>query len=78
MNKERITELNRHDPSVESVISRLDRHQGKITHITAIIEWDDGSSDVVYDSKDMQLLCYESVILNKYVGDLVYCLSDDE
>lgn len=59
----KVIELGRHKPSVPSVIDRLDRHQDKIKNITAIIEWDDGSSDVVHNTKEVQDLCYEKEIL---------------
>jgi len=68
---DKITELGAHKPSVTSVISRLDRHQDKIKHITAIIEWEDGSGDIHHDTVGIETLCYDSVILNKYVADLV-------
>lgn len=68
----KVFELGAHNPSVAVVITRLDRYQGKIKHITAVIEWDDGSSDVVHNEKDIRELCYDSALLAAYVSDSVY------
>jgi len=68
----KIFELGAHNPSVASVISRLDRHQGKIKHITAIIEWDNETSDVTHDQRDTAGLCYDSALLSGYVNNLIY------
>ena len=67
---DKIIELGAHKPSVASVISRLDRHQDKIKHITAIIEWEDSSVEIHHDTVGIETLCYDSVILNQYVSNL--------
>lgn len=74
----KVFELGAHNPSVASVISRLDRHQGKIKHITVVIEWEDGSSDVVHDERDLPDMCYDAILINRYVGSLVYDTSAGE
>jgi len=66
-----IIELGRHRPSVESVVSRLDRHQGRIKSISAVVEWDDGSYDVYHDDKSLENLSFDALILNKYALSLV-------
>lgn len=65
--EEKIIELGRHKPTVESVIERLQRHVGSIKHITAIVEWDNGFSAVFYDSKDVALLCYDKEVLSRTI-----------
>lgn len=67
-----VIELGVHEPSVESVISRLSRFQDKIKHITVIVEWEDESGDVFHDTKDMKNLCYDTVIFNEYVKRLIF------
>ena len=68
---EKIVELGAHEPIVESVISRLGRFEDRITHITAVIEWNDGSSDIYHDTKDIPQLCYESELLKIYVAGFI-------
>ena len=72
-----VVELGAHEPSVESVVSRLDRFQDKIKHITVIVEWENGSSDVFYDTKDVSQLCFESVILNKVINNNIFDKEND-
>lgn len=67
MTEEKIVELGAHDPSVESVIARLSRHADRIKHITAIVEWDDGSSDIFCDTKDLAIICYEKEVLGSFI-----------
>lgn len=52
-----VVELGAHDPSVESVISRLGRFQDEIKHITVVVEWKDDSADVFHDTKEVNNLC---------------------
>ena len=59
-----------HDPTVESIISRLERFKNKIKHITVVVEWEDDSSGVYHNTKDIEKLCYENKILSKYVDDM--------
>ena len=66
---DKIVDLNRHTPSVESVISRLDRHQGEIGSITCVINWKDGSLSIVHDAKEVQDIAMESLMLQKYITD---------
>lgn len=68
---DKVIELGRHDPSVESVTTRLYQHMGRIKHITAIVEWDDGSSDVCCDTKDMAFLCFDKEILSRFIHGLI-------
>ncbi len=74
---DKVAELNRHNPSVESVVSRLDRYEKKIKHITAVVEWEDGSSDVVHDTKDVSILCYELKILDSHIDGFISDSSED-
>lgn len=74
---EKIVELGRHLPSVESVVTRLHQHVERIKHITAVVEWDDGSSDVCYNTKDISLLCYDKEILTKCIHDKIRNLRDE-
>jgi hypothetical protein len=60
-----VTELNRHDPDVPSVVSRLSRHVGRIKHITAIVEWDDGSCDIYGDTKSLGSISWHHTLLTK-------------
>lgn len=78
MSDDDIVELGAHEPSVESVISRLDRFQDKIKNITVIIEWKDDSGDVFHDTKDVSNLCYENKILSKYVDDCIIMRNQDD
>ena len=72
-----IVELNAHEPSVESVVSRLNRFKDKIEHITAVVVWKDESADVFHDSKDIEKVCYESILLNKYAENLIFNTEED-
>jgi len=69
---DKVKELNRHAPSVDSVIERLDRNRKKIKSITAVIVWEDGSCDITHDTKSLPDLSYDSVLLNAYIQDLVF------
>lgn len=71
--EEKIVELGRHDPDVASVMSRLDRYhvEGRIKALTAIVQWDDGSYDVVCDTKNIGNLAYEGLVLQRFLIDLV-------
>jgi hypothetical protein len=66
-----IEELGAHEPSVESVISRLDRYQGKIKSITAIVTWEDDTSDVYSDTKPITDLSFECFLLQSYILDSI-------
>lgn len=68
---DKVIELGRHLPSVESVVSRLYQHVARIKHITAIVEWDDGSSDVAYDTKDVANMCFEKEVLALKITSLI-------
>ncbi|MEW8315958.1 MAG: hypothetical protein AB2669_19955 [Candidatus Thiodiazotropha endolucinida] len=76
MSEENITELGRHEPSVESVISRLDRHQGEIAHITAIVEWNNGTCGVYHDSKSIPDMAYDLLLLQQYTQSHVIVKGD--
>ena len=73
-----ISELNGHSPSVESVISRLDRYQERIKSITCIVEWDDESFDVVHNEKRLQELAFEIQVFQKYLTPKFKINSDDK
>jgi len=62
-----ITELGNHDPTVESVITRLYNNMDKIKSITAVVKWEDESSGVYYDTKCTSQMAFESVVLQKYI-----------
>ena len=68
---DKILELGRHDPSVESVTTRLYQNMDKIKSITAIVEWFDGSYDVCCDTKDIAFLCFDREILSKFIQGFV-------
>lgn len=77
MSEEKIIELGRHDPTVESVVERLQRHLKRIKHITAVVEWDDGSSDVVCDTKDIAFICFDKEILAKFIQQEIGIRGDE-
>lgn len=64
-----VEELNRHEPDVPSVVSRLSRHVDRIAHITAIVEWDDGSCDICGDSKSVGDIAWHQAVLTKKLMD---------
>lgn len=68
---DKIAELNQHLPSVDSVIERLDRHRGKIKSITAVILWDDDSMDICHDTKRLESMAYEHLLLGRYLQSLI-------
>ena len=68
---EKIVELGRHDPTVESVITRLYQNMSRIKGITAVVEWDDGSSDVCCDTKNITHLCFDKEILAMFIHGLI-------
>lgn len=65
-----VIELGRHKPSVDSVIHRLERNHDEIKSITAIIEWNDGTSSVAYNTKSMEALTYELFAFQKHLLSL--------
>ena len=67
----KISELGRHKPSVESVISRLVRHQDRIKRITVVLEWDDKSSSIHHDDSGAMDIAYDAMILNRYAMGFV-------
>lgn len=69
---EKVVELGRHDPTVESVVTRLHRHMDRIKSITAVVQWDNGSYDVFFDTRDVSLLCYDRLILDKMLHGQVH------
>lgn len=77
MADDKIVELGRHEPSVDGIIERLGRHRERISQITVIIEWDDGSSDIHHESREVSGLAYDSVLLNKYVQSLIADAEDE-
>ena len=64
-----IVELNRHESDVPSVVSRLSRHVDRIRHITAIVEWDDGSADIYGDTKSAGDIAWHHALLSKKLYD---------
>ena len=60
-----VIELNRHHPSVESVVSRLVRHTDKIEHIVVGVLWkkDFGNADVFCNTQDMQSSAYLAMLI---------------
>lgn len=65
MIEENVVELGQHGASVESVISRLVRHQSSIKSITAVIQWDDNTADVVYSPKKTSEMAYDALLVHK-------------
>tara|TARA_R110000751_G_scaffold146550_1_gene250560 strand:+ start:148 stop:369 length:222 start_codon:yes stop_codon:yes gene_type:complete len=57
-----------HSPTVKGIIARLARTQDDIVSITAIIQWEGKRYDIVYDTKDISDLCYESKLLETYLS----------
>lgn len=78
MSDDNITELSNHAPSVESIVSRLDRHQAKIKNITVVITWSDDSCDICHDERQLRDLSYDGLVLNKYLQDLIHDREYDE
>jgi len=66
-----IIELNRHEPSVDSVIERLDRYRNKIENITTVVTWKNGEMAVHHDTKPLSDLSYEAIYLMNYVQELM-------
>lgn len=66
-----VRELGAHTPTVESVISRLHRHIGRIKNITVIVTWDDDSADVYSDTHSLGIACFHSVLMQKSTQDLI-------
>lgn len=63
---DKIVELNKQDPTVGSVISRLHRHENKIQSITAVVTWKDGTTQVCHDTKKTNRIAYELLVLQRY------------
>lgn len=66
-----IKELNAHEPTVESVISRLVRHKSRIKSITAIVEWENGTSGVYHEDKSLPHLSLELLIMQDYLLNIL-------
>lgn len=64
-----IEELGRHEPTVASVVARLGRHVNRIKHITAVVEWDDGSCDIYGDAKTSGDIAWHQAVLTKKLMD---------
>lgn len=71
MDKNNIVELGRHDPTVKSVISRLNRYEDKIKHITVFIAWDDNTHGVYGDSKSLALWNFDATLHRMHVDELI-------
>lgn len=73
MSKDNIIELNAHAPTVESVISRLNRYKDEIKHIQVIVEWDDDGcgiyGDVVKASDLTYYLALYDIRVKQIIGD---------
>ena len=74
----KIIDLNRHSPTVESVISRLDRHQQRIAHISGVVEYDDGTMQVFYDTKSPRDFSYEVSVMQHYLAQWISDGETDE
>lgn len=70
MDNNNIAELGRHKPSVESVISRLGRYQNKIKHISVVIEWNSGESNVYGDDKSVKDWVYDASLFRVHVDQM--------
>ena len=66
-----VVDLGNHLPTVDSVIERLGRHRDRIASITAVITWDDGSMDICHDTKNLEEMAYEQLLLNRYLHSLI-------
>jgi len=65
-----VVELGRQAPTVESVVSRLDRHVDRIKSITAVVTWDDGTTSVCHETKKTNRIAYEILALQRYAFGL--------
>ena len=72
-----VIELGQHEPTAESVVTRLHRHMDRIRSITAIVQWDDGSYDVCCDAKPIEQLCFDRLVLDKSLMEHVGPRDDD-
>ncbi len=71
-----VIELGRHAPSVDSVISRLDRYKGEIKSITAIIQWENGTFDVVGNDRPIPAWAYDRLILELHLQGMIHVCPD--
>lgn len=60
-----IVELDASEASVESVIKRLGYNQDNIESITAIVTWNDGTSDVYFDSHKTSVASYHMAVMQR-------------
>ena len=68
MPEDNIQELGNHIPTVESIITRLHRHMGRIKSITAVIQWDDGARQITDNDKPISELCFDATVLNHEIS----------
>ena len=71
MTEKNVVELNNHEITVESVITRLERHKDKIKSITAIVHWDNETMKVFCDKKGASEFAYELAVLSNLVNKLI-------
>ena len=71
MSDDKVIELGRHEPSVESIVSRLDRHQHHMSSITAIITWNNGVVSTCTCSKSLADRAFEVKVLDMVLDDAI-------
>lgn len=67
----KIVHLNRHDPTVESVITRLYQDIDQIKAITCVIDWEDEVSSWCGDQKTLRDMSYHATILQNACNELL-------
>lgn len=60
-----IVELNVHNSTVGSVVTRLNHFQDDIKNITAIVTWNDGTSDVYFDKHKTSVAAYHMAVMQR-------------
>lgn len=71
MADEKVIELGAHAPTVASVMSRLNRYEAEIDHISVIVSWKedgDGAETAAFgDCMPLKELCCHKVIFEQHV-----------
>ena len=65
MTDDKVIDLDRAPPSVESVVTRLFHQMENIASITCVVEWKDGDVQWCGKAKDVKEMCYHAMYLQR-------------
>ncbi len=66
--EDNVVDLDNSAPTVKSITSRFSRMSDDMKHITVIIEWKDGGTNVYYDHKCISELTFDHFVLGQEIA----------